>query len=82
VAFEPADGIGRSRHFAPSLDATNLRPTNLADSVARIGNRIAIQSVCVTIPSISRADAVGGVKDGNVFGGFATGMDFKKFSKN
>jgi hypothetical protein len=44
--------------------------------------RIAIQSVCVTIPSTSRADAISSVKGDNVFGGFATGMDFKKFSKN
>jgi DNA-binding beta-propeller fold protein YncE len=33
-------------------------------------------------PKISMPEGVAADKDGNVFGGFATGMDFKKFAKN
>lgn len=33
-------------------------------------------------PKISMPEGVAADKDGNVFGGFATGMDFRKFAKN
>ena len=33
-------------------------------------------------PKMSMPEGVAADKDGNVFGGFATGMDFKKFAKN
>ncbi|HTV36555.1 MAG TPA: hypothetical protein VMF12_08990, partial [Xanthobacteraceae bacterium] len=33
-------------------------------------------------PKISMPEGVAADKDGNVFGGFSTGMDFKKFAKN
>ncbi len=33
-------------------------------------------------PKIAMPEGVAADKDGNVFGGFATGMDFKKFAKN
>jgi DNA-binding beta-propeller fold protein YncE len=33
-------------------------------------------------PKISMPEGVAADRDGNVFGGFATGMDFKKFAKN
>ncbi|MGB6550587.1 MAG: hypothetical protein WBF24_17385, partial [Xanthobacteraceae bacterium] len=33
-------------------------------------------------PKVSMPEGVAADKDGNIFGGFATGMDFKKFAKN
>ncbi len=33
-------------------------------------------------PKISMPEGVAAEKNGNIFGGFATGMDFKKFAKN
>jgi hypothetical protein len=33
-------------------------------------------------PKISMPEGVAADKDGNIFGGFSTGMDFKKFAKN
>jgi outer membrane protein assembly factor BamB len=33
-------------------------------------------------PKMSMPEGVAADKDGNIFGGFATGMDFKKFAKN
>ena len=33
-------------------------------------------------PKVAMPEGLAADKDGNVFGGFATGMDFKKFSKN
>jgi outer membrane protein assembly factor BamB len=33
-------------------------------------------------PKVSMPEGVAADKDGNVFGGFSTGMDFKKFATN